>query len=399
MEYQRRALVAGALVASFANALPASARAEGSSIEADRFDPWVEVSRSAIENNVRAVSKLCDGRPILAVVKNNGYGLGLTLVAKALDELPQVSGLAVISAAEAHELRDAGVRKPILLLSEFAPGDGPDLVRQDIQLSFCADDAGLRIIQAGKSADKRPTAQFYLDTGLGRMGIPYHRAQDVIKKSRTSDLKITGTLTCFAESDHDYKQLSRFVDIARSAHDAGIDLGTLHAASSHGLFFRPETHLGQVRTGLALFGAYPADAMKRHEEVQLQTAFRLRARVVRVERLRVGDSVNYGRRYVADKPTWIALLPVGHANGYPREAVNGGRVLLNGNTYPVIGAVSASHTIVEVGDERSVEVGDLATLVGPDHQDIHPNVIASTISRSVYDIHMHLSARLPRVVI
>ena len=391
--------MSGTLAAPFIHAIPGSARAVGGSDDGDRFDPWIEVSRTALEHNAKAVSKLSGGRPILAVVKNNGYGLGLTVVGEVLDKLPEVSGLAVISAAEAHELRDCGIEKPILLLGEFAPSDGPDLVRRDIQFSYCADDSGARIAQAGRIARKRPTAQFYLDTGLGRMGIPYYRAMRVIEQSRSFDLDIAGTLTCFTESEFDPRQLSRFVKIARSANEAGIDLGTLHAASSHSLFFFPESHLRQVRTGLALVGAYPGDAIKRHDEVQLRTAFRLQSRVVRVERLRVGDSVNYGRRYIAEKPTWIAVLPVGHVNGYPREAVNGARVLVNGETYPAVGAVSASHTILEVGAEKAVNVGDLAILVGPDHEDIHPNVIASTISRSVYDVHMHLSARLPHVLV
>ena len=127
MDRKRRMLVSGALMAPVINALPGSVLAGSSRIQDDRFDPWIEVSRSALEHNVRAVAKLGEGRPILAVVKNNSYGLGLALVAEVLDKLPQVSGLAVINAAEAHELRDAGIRKPILLLGEFAPGDGPDL--------------------------------------------------------------------------------------------------------------------------------------------------------------------------------------------------------------------------------------------------------------------------------
>jgi alanine racemase len=115
-----------------------------------------------------------------------------------------------------------------------------------------------------------------------------------------------------------------------------------------------------------------------------------------VERLEAGDAVSYGREYVADRPTWIATLPVGHADGYPRRAVDGCEVLLGGRTYPVIGAVSASHTILEVGDDPAVGVGDEAILVGPDHPAVHPNEIADRAGISVYDVLMHLGARLPR---
>jgi alanine racemase len=115
-----------------------------------------------------------------------------------------------------------------------------------------------------------------------------------------------------------------------------------------------------------------------------------------VERLAPGEGVSYGRNYVAERPVWIATLPVGHADGYPRRAVEGCEVLIGTRRYPVIGAVSASHTIVEVGDERTVDVGDVATLIGPDDPAILPNTIAERAGISVYDVLMHLSARLPK---
>ena len=132
---------------------------------------------------------------------------------------------------------------------------------------------------------------------------------------------------------------------------------------------------------------------------QLKVAYRLNARVVRVEQLRTGDSVSYGRNYVAGSPVWIATLPIGHADGYLRKAVNGAKVLVNEKLYPVIGAVSASHTIVEIGEQPTVKVGDLATLVRPDHPEIHPSLLSSVTGVSVYDVLMHMSARLPRIVV
>ena len=125
---------------------------------------------------------------------------------------------------------------------------------------------------------------------------------------------------------------------------------------------------------------------------------RFQARIVRVERLRAGDSVSYGRNYVAEKPTWIATIPAGHTDGIPRDAVKGAQVLVNGSVYSVIGAVSASHTIIEIGDERSVQIGDVATMLGPDHPAIHPNQLAASTGTSVYDALMHLNPTLPKVV-
>jgi alanine racemase len=113
--------------------------------------------------------------------------------------------------------------------------------------------------------------------------------------------------------------------------------------------------------------------------------------------MRAGDTVGYGRHFRADAPTWIATLPVGHADGYPRRAVNGGNVLIGGRTYPVIGAVSASHTIVNLGLMTTVRVGDVATLLGPDHAEIHPNALAAAAGISVYDVLMHLSPSIRRL--
>jgi alanine racemase len=150
---------------------------------------------------------------------------------------------------------------------------------------------------------------------------------------------------------------------------------------------------------MALYGGYPNDPALQRERASLRSTIRLKARVVRVERLRSGDSVSYGRNFVAKEPTWVATLPVGHTDGYPREAVEGARVLIDSRTYPVVGAVSASHTIVEVGSDPTVAVGDVATLFGPDAPEIDPNQFSTETGVSIYDIFMHLNPTLPRVVV
>ncbi len=178
-----------------------------------------------------------------------------------------------------------------------------------------------------------------------------------------------------------------------------MDLGILHAASSSAVFELPDAHLNMVRPGMALYGGYPNDPRSQRTKATLHCTVRLKARVVRVAQLRAGDSVSYGRNYVARTPTWVATLPVGHTDGYPRRAVEGGRVLIGSQTYPVIGAVSASHTIVEVGPEASVQVGDVATLIGSEVPEVNPNTLSMTTGVSVYDLFMHLNPALPRFLV
>lgn len=369
-------------------------------ISSDRFDPWLEIEAAALRKNVAVVSRLAGGRPILAVIKNNAYGLGLTTVASVLEPLPQVTGFAVVKAEAAIALRDAGIRKPVLLMSLFADADGEELLRRDISLSICTDDSSARITRASKQAGRPASAHIYLDTGMSRMGIPWHRARPVLEELRAHEIRIDGTFMGFTEEeDFDREQLRRFIEVTDTARGKEIELGPLHAASSHAVFHFAESHLDQVRPGIALFGAYPSDFRSERHVATLRPAVSLKARVVRVERLRAGDSVSYGRNYVADKDTWIATIPVGHTDGMPRTAVNGAHAVVNGEPYPFIGAVSASHTIIEVGDEPRVRIGDMATMLGPDHAAIHPNRLADATGTSVYDRLMHLNPTLPKVLV
>ncbi len=364
------------------------------------YDPIVEVDAAAIRHNVSEIARVCSGRPILAVVKNNGYGLGVGNVGRILDGLAAVSGMAVVKPDQAIALRDAGVRKPILLMGLFSEEDGEELVARNIQLAPYTDGIHRVLARFAASQNRVVPVHLYLDTGMNRIGVPFRRAIPWIESvANESGIRIEGTFMGFTEDDDfDAEQLRRLLDVARRARQRGIDLGHLHAASSHGVFFRPDALLDMVRPGLVLYGAYPSDAITMNH-ANLQPAFRLRARVVRVERLEAGDGVSYGRSYVAERPTWVATLPVGHADGYPRNAVNGCEVLIGNGLFKVIGAVSASHSIVELGSDRLVEIGDEATLIGPDDPAVFPNTVAARAGISVYDVLMHLSARLPKQIV
>jgi len=404
MSIDRRRFLHGVAAAGVAGALPGrktTAPASTPQLVADRFDPWIEVDAAALAHNVGVVSRLAGGRPILAVVKNNAYGLGLAVAAELLAEHDAIAGFAVVKAGDAIMLRDSGIGHELLLMGIAPDRAVAELVAADVRLSLYLDDDALRLpglVPRGT----RIGAHLYLDTGMGRMGMPYHRAlpwMDGVAESGAFD--IAGTFMAFTEDgDFDREQLARFRSVVDDARSRGIAVGRLHAASSNAIYHLPDAHLDAVRPGIALFGGYPSRPDEERAIAPLRPAVALRCRVVRVERLRPGDSVSYGRGWVAERPTWIATLPTGHADGYPRNAVEGARVAIGDATYPVIGAVSASHTIVEIGRERgAVEVGDVATLMGGQAEAVHPNVVADASGASVYDLFMHLDPTLPRVVV
>jgi alanine racemase len=396
MDITRRAFLGAAAAAGLS---PRAVSASWTRPPADRFDPWIEVDASALAFNVGQVRRL-SSRPILAVVKNNAYGLGLAMTARLLEPMQEIEGFAVVRTSEAIGLRDAGIRKPVVLMARAGDEDVADLVARDIELAVYADDEARRLTSLVRGSSTIPV-HFYIDSGMGRMGLPYHRALPVLRDaSSTNRFRVRGIFTELAEdAEFDREQIRRFLQLAEDAKRAGIQVGRLHAASSNGVFHLPDGHLDLVRPGIALYGGYPSRPDEERAKAELRPAFRLCARVVRVEQLRPGDSVSYGRHYVAEKNVWVATLPVGHADGYPRKAVAGARILIAGKLYPVIGAVSASHCIVEVGDEPMVRIGDLATFVGPDDPAIHPNALAEAVDVSVYDVLMHLSPSLPRVAV
>jgi alanine racemase len=364
----------------------------------ERFDPWVEVIPANLTHNVTTLRRL-GGRPILAVIKNHAYGLDYRIAARLLDSNPDVEGFALVRAEEAIALREQGIRKPILVMARVDQQLLSELASRGITPAVYADDDPSRLALL-PTAGEAIGVQLYVDTGMSRMGIPYHRAMPLLRKiAELPKVAVVGTFMTFTEdAEFDREQLARFRGFTRDAAAAGLRLGKLHAASSHSIFHHRDVGFDMVRPGMSLYGGYPDKFDEERKLAELRPAFRLRARVVRTDRLRVGDSVSYGRQYVASRPTWIATIPLGHGDGYARSAVKGARVLVGERLYPVIGAVSASHSIIEVGDDEAVRIGDIATFLGPDRPEIHPNEVAR-VTGSVYDLLMHLNPALPRIVV
>lgn len=362
------------------------------------FDPWVEVHTANLRANARAVARHVD-REILAVIKNNGYGAGVVNVARALEPLKEIHGFAVVKLHEAHALRDAGIRKPVLLMGPLEESQIADAARRRITLMVYTPIAAT-LARVAQRTGTGINVHLCVDTGLGRVGVPYQQAAALARQlADAPNVYIHGVMMTFTEdTDFDREQLRRFNALIDSLDRARIVFGSRHAASSYTLFQHPDATLDMVRPGMALYGIYPEPAFRRAPPFQLTPAIALKARVAYVKRLQPGDSAGYNRAYLAKSPVWVATLPVGHADGLPRVAAKGGRVRIGGATYPIIASVSASHTIVEIGAERRVEIGDEATLFGW-ADGSRPEDLAAACGASVYDLTMHLNPLLPRRVL
>ncbi len=363
----------------------------------DGFDPWLEVIGEAFRHNAREVSRLAGGRPILAVVKNNAYGLGDTVVGPLVASCREVGGIACVRPAEALAMRAAGVGKPILTMAELGEDESAELVRRGVTLSCWLDDAPQRLRRIARKARRRVPVHLFLDTGMNREGIPVGRAVPWMEQiAAIRDVRWDGTYQMFVhEMDFNRVQLARFEATIAEARSRGLDPGVLHAAPTYELYRLPEAHLDMVRVGNALFGAFPgADVTM---PVDLKPVFRLRARITRVERVEPGESAGFRRGFQPVTATRVATVPVGHTDGYPNTAGGRCEVLIGDRLFPVVtGGVASAHTLVDVGLDSPVRVGDTVTLIGPDAPAILPEEVGARTEVGGFFIRTRLSALLPR---
>ena len=363
------------------------------------FDPWIEINAAHLKQNASEVARLTE-RPVMAVIKNNGYGLGVVNSATVLDSHASVYGFAVVKLQEALDLRAAGIKKPILLMAPIDEFDLPVVIDANV-MPMVYTPIGDLLEKESKRVNRVIPIHVCVDTGIGRVGVPYLRAEQLIRDlGSRQGVTINGTMMTYTEDlAFDKEQTQRFTTLTSKLKSAGVSLGRLHAASTYTLFQHgPETSFDMSRVGMALLGIYPDAKFRAMKILDFETALAFRVRVAYVKQLAAGTSAGYERAYVAKKDTWIATLPVGHADGWPRVAAKGGRVRINGQMYPVIASVSASHTLVEIGDRETVNAGDVATLFDWE-QGSRPEDVAAATGASVYDLTMHLSPLLPRKIV
>jgi alanine racemase len=394
-------------LAARAGALPAPQPGQGRTHSS--FDPRVELNAANVRHNVAEIARLTK-RPILAVIKNNGYGAGVVEIARVLEPLDAIHGYAVVKMDEAFRLRDAGLRKPLLLMGPFDDRQLRDLAARDVMPMIYRPPG--KELEAAAGALNRPVkVHVCIDTGLGRVGVPYRDAPAFVSElqrrsaGREAPAAIDGVMMTFTEdAEFDREQLKRFTSLCDALTAGGVALGRRHAASSFTLFQAGQLSpflLDMVRPGMAIFGVYSETPFRAAGVLDLKPAVALRARVVYVKRLPKGDSAGYNRAYVAPEDMWVATLPVGHADGVPRVLAKGAKVRIGRTLYPIVASVSASHMIVEIGPadagQPPVKAGDPVTIF--DWQDgSRPEDISAACGASVYDLLMHLNPALPRIL-
>jgi alanine racemase len=385
---------------------------------------WAEVSLSALANNLQAIRKYVNPpeekrktpRKILSIVKGNGYGHGGPQVAKALERAGS-DWFGVTCTDEGIAVREAGVRKPILVLTGFVPGEEARLLKHDLTPAVHRCDQLPLLERAAARRGGRKPATFHLkiDTGMNRLGIAPSDIECFARQlAKCKHLQLTGIFSHFASSgvftdDAVGRQTQEQEECFHAALDRlrafGIDPGLVHLANSAAIVSRPESWADMVRPGAILYGYHPGyDPAEKREEAEkllpLKPVMSLRTKIIHLRRVPAGAGVGYDATFVPKRPSLIGVLAAGYGDGIHRSLGNRGNVLLRGKLAPIVGIISMDVTMIDVTDIEGVAVGDVATIYGSDgDQVLLANRVARSIGTVTSDLLCAVSQRVERVYV
>jgi len=325
------------------------------------YSSWVEVDLDAIGFNLEQVRRIT-GSEVVPCIKKNAYAHGIVHVVAYLME-KDVKRFLVAKLWEARQIRKAGLdagvinQDPLYTDVQFA-----EVVESDITQVVYHRDSAKRLSDAAASLGKEASIWVKVDTGLGRAGVVYKEAVETIEYiAGLPGLRIDALYTTLLEDENDPLQIQRLKDVKAALVKKGIPVPTMSIASSHGIFFDPDSHLDAVRPGVMLFGWYPIPEARK-EPVELHQAMSLKGRLEHVKWVDPGTPLTYGGAYVAEKRMKVGTMHMGYSDGYLRQLSKKGLVKVEGKICPIIGGVSINHFLVDLSG-TGAEVGDIVDAV------------------------------------
>ncbi len=360
------------------------------------------IDLGAIKHNIRILKeRLRPGAGITAVVKANGYGHGAVEVARAA-LMAGARDLAVAIPEEGKELREAGITAPITILGLIAPEEALLCAESGLTVTVCHPQHLPPLTAAAQQSGRRINTLLKIDTGMGRIGADAETAAamaEIIPQS--AGLKWAGVFTHFASADSGdlteaKRQLAQFKDILCQLENGGLKPPFISAAASAAAFSLPESQFDSVRLGIAMYGLYPSEEIRRY--VQLRPALSLLTRISHIKKVPAGAGIGYGPTYRAQADEYIATLPLGYGDGYSRLLSNKAKVLINKEFYPIVGNICMDQMMISLGKETDLKTGDLVTLVGAqDEKRVTLEELAALVGTINYELACNISARVPRV--
>ena len=365
---------------------------------------YAEVSLTAIRDNLRAIHRTLDKKSrIIAVIKADGYGHGAVPTAEILEKEEHIFGYAVATAEEAFELRDAGIKKPILILGYTWPEDYERLISEDIRPAVFKKETAVLLSETAKKLGRAARIHIKVDTGMSRIGVPCTKeGLSLVKEiNELPDIIMEGIFTHFSKADEYDKsfahtQLERFDSFTAACAENGIEFEYRHCANSAAILELKETDTGLVRAGIIIYGLRPSDEVD-IKRFGLVPALSLKSSVIYIKRVPKDTPVSYGGTFVTERETVIATIPAGYADGYPRSLSNKGYVLIRGKRAKVLGRVCMDQMMVDVTDIPGAEEHDEVVLLGRQgDEEITAEELGRLSGRFNYELVCEISPRVPR---
>jgi alanine racemase len=363
----------------------------------------IRVSLDALRDNARALRDLVAPARASFVVKSNGYGHGMTEVARAVE--PFTDRLCVYSIDEAIELHDAGIAAPIFIMGPIESADLEEAVARKFEIALWDTGAYLRALcEAARARHERPAVHVKVNSGVARLGLEPADAEDALEDyARLPEIEIAGIFSHLAaaeelDSPFTMEQLDKFRRVTQAADPMLQTRGVhpvRHIAASAAAMLWPQTRLDMVRIGVALYGLWPSPQTRvamNGAKFELEPVLSFETRLVAMRTVEAGTPIGYGCSYHAPKRTRIGVVPLGYADGIPRLLSNRGEFIVGGARCPVVGRVCMNMTLVDLAPAPGAKPGDTVTLIGRQGD---ASVSADDWAQWAETINYEIVARLP----
>lgn len=369
---------------------------------------YAAVDLDAVLYNMQQMkNNIAPNTKIMGIIKTDGYGHGAVPIGKELEKLEYVYGYGTASAEEAIILRNAGLKKPVLILGYTFPYCYEELINREIRPAVFRYDTLEELADCAARLKKKAKIHIKVDTGMTRVGIrPDDEGIEFVKRALSyKEIEVEGAFTHFARADEKdktavRKQLDRISQFyGRIENELGYRIPVKHCSNSAGIIELPDANMDMVRAGITLYGLWPSDEVRK-DIVSLKPVLSLKSRIVYIKQVEKGVPVSYGGTYVTEKDMRIATIPIGYGDGYPRGLSGKGYVLIHGKRAPILGRVCMDQFMVSVDDIPEAKEGDEVTLIGRDGEEIITMEELGALSgRFNYEFACGLSKRIPRVYI
>ncbi len=363
-----------------------------------------KIDLDAIEYNISQVAALHPGNPkMFAVLKADGYGHGAVPIAMDLEEFEPIYGYAVATTEEAFELKKAGAKKPILILGYTFDHTYSKVIEYDIRPTIYNSTMAAAYAEAARKLGKKVRCHIKIDTGMNRIGYPVsdEAADEIAKIFENEYLIPEGIFTHFARADEADKSIAEgqyglFCDMLSKLSARGVEFEIRHCSNSAASMEFMKGELDALRLGIVIYGLWPSDEMDR--SFDMKSALSLYSHIVHIKEVPAGSPISYGGTFVTDRPTMIATVPVGYADGYARSLSGKGDVLIRGKRAPILGRVCMDQMMVDVTDIPGAAMLDRVTLIGKDgDEEITAEELGRISGRFNYEFVCDLGNRIPRV--